>query len=48
MAVNMEVAIPIAVVMAKPLIEPVPTAYKMVAVITVVKFASKILENAPL
>ncbi|MNP84161.1 hypothetical protein D3C76_1833510 [compost metagenome] len=47
-AVNMDVATPIAVVIAKPLIEPVPTAYRMIAVIRVVMLASTILENAPL
>jgi len=44
--VNIEVKIPIASVTAKPLIAPVPTANKIIAVIKVVILASAIVESA--
>ncbi len=47
-AVNIEVATPIPVVIANPLIAPVPTAYRMITLINVGSmFASKIELNAP-
>src|SRR5699024_280255 len=46
-AVNIDVATPIPVVIANPLIAPVPTAYRMMTLISVVMFASKMELNAP-
>ncbi|MNP62594.1 hypothetical protein D3C76_1578900 [compost metagenome] len=46
-AVNIDVATPIPVVIAKPLIAPVPTAYRIITLISVVTFASKMELKAP-
>ena len=45
-AVNIDVIMPIESVTAKPLIGPVPIAYKINAAIRVVTLASKIVTNA--
>ena len=47
-AVNMEVKIPMVSVMAKPWIGPVPKAASRIAAITVVRLASRMVENAAL
>lgn len=46
MAVNMDETIPMARVMANPLIGPVPIPYRTMAAINVVMFASAMVENA--
>ena len=46
MAVNMEVAMPIDRVTAKPWIAPVPNANSTIAAINVVIFASAMVDNA--
>ena len=48
MAANNDVTIPIIKVVAKPFTGPVPKIYRIIPVIKVVTFASKIEESAPL